>query len=208
MSHKLPALPYAYESLEPYFDKETMIIHHTKHHHTYINNLNTALIGTNLLNVSIYDVITQLSMIPIDKRKIIQNNGGGHANHSLFWKGLKIGTNLSATLKMAIEKNFHSIAEFKKIFEETAVNHFGSGWIWLVKQNSKLSIVTTVNQDNPLMGRNITGVCGTPIILLDLWEHAYYLKYRNQRIDYIKSFWNIVNWDEALKRFESTCCFF
>lgn len=204
MSHTLPSLPYAYESLEPYFDKETMIIHHTKHHQTYINNLNTALLGTHLLNVSVYDLITQLSTISVDKRKIIQNNGGGHANHSLFWKGLKIGTNVSTTLKIAIKKDFNSISDFKKMFEETAVNHFGSGWVWLVKNHSKLSIVTTINQDNPLMGKDITGVFGIPIISLDLWEHAYYLKYKNQRINYIKAFWNIVNWDEALKRFENT----
>ncbi|CAL4042680.1 Fe-Mn family superoxide dismutase [Buchnera aphidicola] len=203
MIHTLPTLPYEYDALEPYFDKETMFIHHTKHHQAYINNLNTALIGTDLLNLSIDKIITQLRKIDLNKRTIIQNNGGGHLNHSLFWKGLKIGTNLSLILKKAIEKDFNSVLEFKQKFEKIAMNHFGSGWIWLVKNNSSLSIITTVNQNHPLMDTSIVRMYGTPIISLDLWEHAYYLKYKNKRMDYIKSFWNIVNWDEALKRFES-----
>lgn len=208
MIHILPVLPYSYEFLEPYFDKETMFIHHTKHHQTYINNLNTALKGTNFLNLSINDLITQLDKVSFDKRKIIQNNAGGHINHSLFWQGLKVGTNLSPILKKSIEKDFNSISNFKKKFEEAALSHFGSGWVWLIKNNSTLSIVTTVNQDNPLMGQNIAGVFGIPIISLDLWEHAYYLKYQNQRINYIKAFWNVVNWDEALNRFTNKNYFF
>ncbi|MCW5196643.1 superoxide dismutase [Mn] [Buchnera aphidicola (Pemphigus obesinymphae)] len=208
MIHMLPVLPYSYDFLEPYFDKETMFIHHTKHHQTYINNLNIALKGTKFLNLSIDNLIIQLDKLSFDKRKIIQNNAGGHINHSLFWKGLKIGTNLSPILKKSIEKDFNSISNFKKKFEEAALNHFGSGWVWLIKNNSTLSIVTTVNQDNPLMGQNIAGVYGIPIISLDLWEHAYYLKYQNKKIDYIKAFWNVVNWDEALNRFTNKNCFF
>ncbi|CAL4320568.1 Fe-Mn family superoxide dismutase [Buchnera aphidicola] len=208
MIHKLPVLPYSYEFLEPYFDKETMFIHHTKHHQTYINNLNTALKGTNFSNLSINDLITQLDKVSFDKRKTIQNNAGGHINHSLFWQGLTIGSNLSSILKKNIEKDFNSISNFKKKFEEAAMNHFGSGWVWLIKNNSTLSIVTTVNQDNPLMGQNIAGVFGIPIISLDLWEHAYYLKYQNQRINYIKAFWNVVNWEEALNRFTNKNYFF
>ncbi|WP_343377763.1 Fe-Mn family superoxide dismutase [Buchnera aphidicola (Formosaphis micheliae)] len=202
MNHILPDLSYSYNDLEPYFDTETMTIHHVKHHQTYIDNLNKALENTVWSNFSIYELMTKLPEISIDKRTIVRNNGGGHINHSLFWKNLKIGTLLPITLKTAIEQSFGSIEQFKEKFEQIAMSHFGSGWIWVVKDNEMISIVTTVNQDNPIMGKSISGVYGMPILGLDLWEHAYYLHYKNKKIDYIKSFWNVVNWNEVLRRFE------
>jgi len=201
MVYRLPQLPYEYHSLEPYFDSDTMMIHHTKHHQNYINNANAALLNTNFSKYSVEDLITRLNDVPVEKKTILRNNCGGHVNHSFFWKILKIGTKIDSIMKKNIENNFNSMIDFKKEFEKIAVNHFGSGWIWLVKHNSLLSIVTTINQDNPLMGENISGVSGEPILALDLWEHAYYLKYRNERINYIKSFWNVVNWDIVLKNF-------
>ncbi|HMI76969.1 MAG TPA: Fe-Mn family superoxide dismutase [Buchnera sp. (in: enterobacteria)] len=203
MTYELPQLPYEYHGLEPYFDTTTMTIHHTKHHQNYVNNANIALQYTKFSNYSIDNLITSLHEVPSDKYMILRNNCGGHANHSFFWKILKIGTTMDTVLKKNIENNFDSIENFKKIFEKIAVNHFGSGWVWLVKKNDILSIVTTMNQDNPLMGIQIAGVSGKPILGLDLWEHAYYLKYQNQRINYIKSFWHVVNWDMVLENFIS-----
>lgn len=202
MSFTLPTLPYSYDALEPYFDKKTMEIHHIKHHQAYINNANIVLKNLpELANQPVDELIKKLDQVPDDKILLLRNNAGGHFNHSLFWKGLKQGTILSGKLKNALEHDFGSIRVFKETFEKVAVSHFGSGWVWLVKKDNSLVIVSTVNQDNPIMGQAISGTSGVPILGLDIWEHAYYLKYQNQRLDYIKSFWNIVNWDEAAIRF-------
>lgn len=204
MSYKLPILNYSYDSLEPYIDTETMKIHHTKHHQAYVNNTNTILQGTKFKHLPIFDLLPKLNSINLEHKIMLQNNSGGHANHILFWNGLKVGTVLTDNLKIALKDNFGSIEAFKYKFETLASNHFGSGWIWLVKLNNMLRIVSTVNQNNPLMGVNLAGVEGYPILCLDVWEHAYYLRYKNNRNDYIRSFWSIVNWDEASKRFNNS----
>ncbi|MGJ7088908.1 superoxide dismutase [Mn] [Morganella morganii] len=201
MSYVLPALPYAYDALEPHFDKMTMEIHHTKHHQTYVNNTNTALEAfPEMANLDIDDLIAQLDKFPADKRTFIRNNAGGHSNHSMFWKGLKTGTTLQGDLKAAIEHDFGSVEAFQAEFEKAAATRFGSGWAWLVLKDGKLAVVSTANQDSPLMGEAISGTSGYPIIGLDVWEHAYYLKFQNRRPDYIKAFWSVVNWDEAAAR--------
>ncbi|MGP1923414.1 MAG: superoxide dismutase [Mn] [Arsenophonus sp. NEOnobi-MAG3] len=203
MSYTLPSLPYEYGALEPHFDKRTMKIHHTKHHQTYVNNTNEALKDfPELANLYIDELIQNLENIPAEKHTILRNNAGGHANHSIFWKGLKLGTELQGELKSAIERDFLSVENFKEIFEKVAATRFGSGWAWLVlRLDGKLTVISTANQDNPLMGEAISGVSGYPILGLDVWEHAYYLKYENRRPEYIKAFWSVVNWDEAAKRF-------
>jgi Fe-Mn family superoxide dismutase len=202
MSYSLPSLPYAYDALEPHFDKQTMEIHHTKHHQTYVNNANTVLEAyPELAQYSVEELIQDLDKVPADKRTFMRNNAGGHANHSLFWKGLKIGTTLGGDLKAAIERDFGSVEKFQEEFEKAAATRFGSGWAWLVLKGDKLAVVSTANQDSPLMGEAVAGASGFPIVGLDVWEHAYYLKYQNKRPDYIKAFWNVVNWDEAAKRF-------
>jgi len=201
MSYSLPSLPYAYDALEPHFDKQTMEIHHTKHHQTYVNNANAALEGTEFADLPVEELITKLDQVPADKKTVLRNNAGGHANHSFFWKGLKTGTTLSGELKAAIEKDFGSVEAFKEAFEKAAATRFGSGWAWLVKKDGKLAVVSTANQDSPLMGEAISGASGTPVIGLDVWEHAYYLKYQNKRPDYIKAFWDVVNWDVAAQNF-------
>lgn len=203
MAFVLPELGYAYDALEPHFDKETMEIHHSKHHQAYVNNANAALEGTEWADKSAEEVIANLDKIPADKQTAVRNNAGGHANHSLFWTILKTGTELGGSLKQAIERDFGSVDAFKEEFEKAAQTRFGSGWAWLVKQGDKLAVVSTANQDSPLMGKSVAGCEGQPIIGLDVWEHAYYLKYQNKRPDYIKAFWNVVNWDEAQKRFEA-----
>ncbi|MGJ3350761.1 superoxide dismutase [Mn] [Morganella morganii] len=204
MSYVLPALPYAYDALEPHFDKMTMEIHHTKHHQTYVNNTNTALEAfPEMANLDIDDLVAQLDKFPADKRTFIRNNAGGHSNHSMFWKGLKTGTTLQGDLKAAIERDFGSVDAFQAEFEKAAATRFGSGWAWLVLKDGKLAVVSTANQDSPLMGEAISGTSGYPIIGLDVWEHAYYLKFQNRRPDYIKAFWSVVNWDEAAARFAS-----
>ncbi|MBD2802454.1 superoxide dismutase [Mn] [Xenorhabdus sp. M] len=204
MSYSLPSLPYSYDALEPHFDKQTMEIHHTKHHQTYVTNLNTALEAfPELCGLGIDDLIQQFDKFPADKRTFVRNNAGGHSNHSLFWEGLKLGTELSGALKAAIERDFGSVDSFKEKFEQAAATRFGSGWAWLVlKEDGKLAVVSTANQDNPLMGEEIAGTSGYPIVGLDVWEHAYYLKYQNRRPDYIKAFWHVVNWDKAADRYE------
>lgn len=207
MAYQLPPLGYAYEALEPHFDAETMEIHHSRHHQTYVTNLNAALEGHEFSTLAVDDLITKLNKVPADKQKAVRNHGGGHANHSFFWKGLKPGgsTLSSGALRSAIERDFGSVEGFQQQFEKAAVTVFGSGWAWLVKQDGgKLKIVTTANQDSPLMGEAVAGASGLPILGLDVWEHAYYLKYRNKRPDYIKAFWSVVNWDEAVKRFEAS----
>ncbi|AKZ66018.1 Fe-Mn family superoxide dismutase [Candidatus Palibaumannia cicadellinicola] len=200
MMFKLPPLPYYFDALEPFFDKETMKIHYTKHHQTYINNINNILKNIpQLINLSVEELIQKLELVPVEHKTAIRNNAGGHANHSFFWNGLKKETFLDGTLKIAIQMNFGDIDNFKTNFEKIALACFGSGWVWLVKKDNKLFILSTANQDNPLMGNQ-----GVPILGLDLWEHAYYLKYQNRRSDYIKAFWHVVNWDEAAVRFNKS----
>lgn len=205
MAYTLPELGYAYDALEPHFDKETMEIHHSKHHQTYVNNSNDLLakLPEAFQNLPVDELTARIGELPADKQTAARNNIGGHANHNLFWQTLKKGTELKGSLKEAIERDFGSVDEFKAKFEEAAKTRFGSGWAWLVVENGKLSVVSTPNQDSPLMGKEIAGCSGYPIIGLDVWEHAYYLKFQNRRPDYIKEYWNVVNWDEAQKRFDS-----
>lgn len=203
MPFTLPELGYSYDALEPHFDKETMEIHHTKHHQAYVNNANAALEGTQWADKSAEEVIANLDKIPADKQMAVRNNAGGHANHSLFWTILKTGTELKGSLKDAIVRDFGSVEAFQEQFEKAAQTRFGSGWAWLVKQGDKLAVVSTANQDSPLMGKDVAGCEGIPIIGLDVWEHAYYLKYQNKRPDYIKAFWNVVNWDKAQENFDN-----
>ncbi|WMY95104.1 MAG: Fe-Mn family superoxide dismutase [Arsenophonus sp.] len=203
MKYTLPDLPYKYSALEPYFDENTMRIHHQKHHQTYIDNTNDTLRDfPELAKMDIDDLIQNLNKISLNKRVFLRNNAGGHANHSIFWKGLKIGTILQGNLKYAIERDFGSLENFQDIFVKSALSRFGSGWAWLIlKLNAKLEVVSTANQDNPLMDDAVSGTIGFPILCLDVWEHAYYLKYQNRRAEYIKAFWSVINWDEAEKRF-------
>lgn len=202
MSFTLPELGYSYDALEPHFDKETMEIHHSRHHQAYVNNANAALEGSEWVDKSAEEVIANLDKIPTEKQTAVRNNAGGHANHSLFWTVLKTGTELKGSLKDAIVRDFGSVEAFQEQFEKAAATRFGSGWAWLVKQGDKLAVVSTANQDSPLMGKDVAGCEGTPIIGLDVWEHAYYLKYQNKRPDYIKAFWNVVNWDKAQENFD------
>ena len=203
MSYTLPELGYSYDALEPHFDKETMEIHHSRHHQAYVNNANAALANLpEWADKSAEELIANLDKIPEASRTALRNNAGGHANHSLFWTVLKTGTTLGGTLKDAIVRDFGSVEAFQEQFEKAAATRCGSGWAWLVKQGDKLAVVSTANQDSPLMGVAVAGCEGTPIIGLDVWEHAYYLKYQNKRPDYIKAFWNVVNWDEAQRRFD------
>ena len=193
MAYSLPALPYAYDALEPHIDKRTMEIHHTKHHQAYINNVNTAIAGTDLEKLSVEQLIADLSKVPEDKRGAVRNNGGGHANHSLFWTimGPGAGGAPSGDLAAAISSAFGSFDNFKTEFAKAGTTRFGSGWAWVVDNGGKLEVTSTPNQDNPLME-------GKKAILgIDVWEHAYYLKYQNRRPDYLGAWWNVVNWDEV-----------
>lgn len=205
MSYILPELGYAYNALEPHFDAQTMEIHHSKHHQAYVNNANAALEGlpAELVEMCPDHLISNLDKIPAEKRSALRNNAGGHTNHSLFWKSLKKGTTLQGALKDAIERDIGSVDAFKAEFEKAAATRFGSGWAWLVlTAEGKLAVVSTANQDNPLMGKEVAGCEGFPLLGLDVWEHAYYLKFQNRRPDYIKEFWNVVNWDFVAERFE------
>lgn len=193
---ELPALPYAYDALEPYIDKMTMEIHHTKHHNAYVTNLNKAVDGTELADKTIEELMANISKYPV----AVRNNGGGHWNHSFFWKLMKGGvSNPSGELASAINLTFGSLDEMKKKFNEAALGRFGSGWAWLVLSGGKLIISSTPNQDNPLM--DLAEVKGSPILGLDVWEHAYYLKYQNRRNEYADNWWNVVNWDQALANY-------
>ena len=198
MAYSLPALPYAYDALEPHFDAKTMEIHHTKHHQAYINNVNAALEGTEHVDTCIIELMKKLSSLPADKQGPVRNNGGGHANHSLFWTILSPsgGGEPTGELADAINAACGSFAEFKDAFSKAAATRFGSGWAWLsVNADGTLVVESTANQDTPLSdGR-------TPILGLDVWEHAYYLHYQNRRPDYVSAFWNLVNWDEVATRF-------
>jgi len=203
MPYTLPPLPYAYNALEPHIDARTMEIHHTKHHQAYINNVNGAIAGTELENLPVEKLIADLGKAPEDKRMVVRNNGGGHANHALFWTilGPKAGGSPAGDLAAAISGSFGSFDTFKEQFGKAATTRFGSGWAWLVVQGGKLAVGSTANQDSPLMGQAVAGIAGTPILGLDVWEHAYYLNYQNRRPDYITAFWNVVNWNEVAKRF-------
>ncbi|MBC1920628.1 superoxide dismutase [Listeria grayi] len=200
MAYELPKLPYAYDALEPNFDKETMEIHHTKHHNTYVTKLNDALKGhDDLASKSVDELVADLNSIPEDIRTAVRNNGGGHSNHTFFWQILSPngGGEPTGAIKDAIESTFGSFDAFKEKFAEAATGRFGSGWAWLVVNNDNLEITSTANQDSPLTDGK------TPVLGLDVWEHAYYLKFQNRRPEYITTFWNVVNWDEVNKRFEA-----
>jgi Fe-Mn family superoxide dismutase len=192
MSHTLPALPYAYNALEPYFDEKTMQIHHTKHHQTYVDKLNAALEGhDNLQNKSAEDLISDLSAVPEKIRTAVRNHGGGHANHSFFWPLLWKEVDFSGDVAKAVTAQFGDYDTFKEKFSNSAALLFGSGWTWLVVNNGELEITTTPNQDSPLSQGHM------PILGLDVWEHAYYLKYQNRRPEYISAFFNVINWEKV-----------
>ncbi len=205
MAYELPKLPYAYDALEPHIDARTMEIHHTKHHQAYITNLNNAIKGkADLEKKSVEELIRDLNSVPEDIRTAVRNNGGGHANHSFFWKimGPNAGGEPKGKLADDIKSTFGGFDQFKEKFADAGVKRFGSGWAWLIKNNSgKLEIISTANQDSPLMGKAIAGAEGTPILGVDVWEHAYYLNYQNRRPDYIKAWWNVVNWDAVAKNY-------
>ncbi|MFZ7932778.1 superoxide dismutase [Mn] [Bacillus thuringiensis] len=197
--HELPNLPYAYDALEPHFDKETMNIHHTKHHNTYITNLNAALEGhAELADKSVEELVANLNEVPEAIRTAVRNNGGGHANHTFFWTILSPngGGQPVGELATAIEAKFGSFDAFKEEFAKAGATRFGSGWAWLVLNNGELEVTSTPNQDSPLTEGK------TPVIGLDVWEHAYYLNYQNRRPDYIGAFWNVVDWNAAEKRYQ------
>lgn len=199
MAFELPKLPYDYNALEPHIDAKTMEIHHSKHHQAYVTNLNTAIAGTDAENLSIEDICANISKYPV----AVRNNGGGHYNHSLFWTvmGKGKGGTPSGALADAINAAFGSFDEFKTKFATAGATRFGSGWAWLVVgADKKLAVTSTPNQDNPLM--DIAEVKGTPILGMDVWEHAYYLHYQNRRPDYIAAFWNVVNWEEVARRLQ------
>lgn len=201
MAYELPKLPYDYKALEPHIDAQTMEIHHTKHHQAYITKLNEAIQGTDLGSKNVEDLLRSISDVPEKIRVAVQNHGGGHANHSLFWKLLspKGGGTPTGKLAAAIDSDLGGFEKFKESFNNAAATRFGSGWAWLVANKGKLSVESTPNQDSPLMAGK------TPILGLDVWEHAYYLKYQNRRPDYISAFWNVVNWEQAGKNFEAAC---
>jgi Fe-Mn family superoxide dismutase len=197
MSFTLPPLPYASNALEPFFDQQTMEIHHDKHHQAYVTNLNNALTGTPNEGKSLEELVAAAGSIS----PAVRNNGGGHWNHSFFWDQLKVnhGGGPSGKLADAIEADLGGMEKLKEEFKKAAIGRFGSGWAWLIVKDGKLAISSTPNQDNPLM--DVAEVKGTPVLGLDVWEHAYYLKYQNKRPDYIDAFWNVVDWDVVGERF-------
>lgn len=192
MSYTLPDLSYDYNALEPYIDEQTMKIHHDKHHQAYVDKLNAALESHNdLASKSVEELLVDLNAIPEEIRTAVQNNGGGHANHSFFWQVMKKNVEIAGEIEQAIEAKFGNIKEFEDQFTKAATRQFGSGWAWLVVSNGELEIIATANQDSPLSAGK------TPILCIDVWEHAYYLKYQNKRPDYIEAFFNLINWDQA-----------
>ncbi|NYT74182.1 superoxide dismutase [Halomonas sp. QX-2] len=200
MAHTLPELPYAYDALEPNIDAMTMEIHHSRHHQTYINNLNATLEGTGLEDVPVEELVANLDRVPEAKRQAVINNGGGHANHSMFWQMMSPngGGNPQGDVAKAIDAELGGLDTFKEEFKKTAVGRFGSGWAWLsITPEKKLVVENTLNQDSPLMHGN------TPLLGLDVWEHAYYLKYQNKRPDYIAAFFNVVNWEDVERRYQA-----
>jgi Fe-Mn family superoxide dismutase len=199
MAFTLPDLPYAFDALEPHIDAQTMQIHHDKHHATYVERANGALQGTEWAEKSVEEVLANLSALPSDKQTPVRNNAGGHANHSLFWKvmGPNGGGEPSGALGDAIASTFGSFGDFKDKLTAAATNQFGSGWGWLVHDGSGLQVYGKPNQDSPIMDGH------TPLLGVDVWEHAYYLKYQNRRPDYLAAWWNVVNWDEVAARFSA-----
>ncbi|WNK21474.1 superoxide dismutase [Halomonas piscis] len=200
MAHKLPELPYAYDALEPHIDALTMEIHHSRHHNTYVNNLNAALEGTGLEDVPVEEVLADLDRVPDDKRQAVINNGGGVSNHSMFWKMMSPngGGKPHGDVAKAIEAELGGYEAFQDALKKAALGRFGSGWAWLsVTPEKKLVVENTLNQDSPISHGN------TPILGLDVWEHAYYLKYQNKRPDYIDAFFNVINWDDVERRYKA-----
>lgn len=199
MAFTLPKLPYAYDALEPHFDARTMEIHHSKHHNGYASKVSAALEGTPFAEQAIEEVLANINAVPADKKQAVINNGGGFANHSLFWTVLSPngGGNPSGDLAKAIDSTFGSLEAFKEQFSNAAATRFGSGWAWLVVNNGKLEVTSTPNQDSPIMEGK------TPILGLDVWEHAYYLHYQNRRPDYIAAFWNVINWEQVAANFKA-----
>jgi len=199
MAHSLPALPYAHNALEPHIDTQTMEIHHGKHHQAYVDNLNKALEGTDAASLPLEELIRNISKYPA----AVRNNGGGHFNHSLFWTVLTPNAKAAPEGKLAdaINEAFGGLDALKEKMNNAGATRFGSGWAWLIVKDGKLEVTSTPNQDNPLM--DIAEVKGTPIFGIDVWEHAYYLKYQNKRPDYLKAIWSVVNWDEVAKRYET-----
>ncbi len=200
MPYELPPLPYAKDALEPHIDTLTMEIHHDRHHNAYVTNLNKAIAGkADLEGKTIEQLISNLDAVPADIRGAVRNNGGGHYNHSLFWKWMAphAGGAPTGDLAAAITTAFGGFDAFKEKFEAAGTTRFGSGWAWLVVNHGKLEVVSTANQDSPIMGKAVAGVEGRPILGCDVWEHAYYLKFQNKRPDYLKAFWNVVNWAEV-----------
>lgn len=205
MAFQLPNLPYSNDALEPHIDARTMEIHHGKHHNGYVTNLNKAVDGTPFADMPVEKVIADLSKLPENIRTAVRNNGGGHANHSLFWQLMKSGGGgePKGDLANAIKAAFGAFDAFKEKFAAAGATRFGSGWAWLIfDANGKLAVTSTPNQDNPLM-KGVAEVTGTPLLGLDVWEHAYYLKYQNRRPDYIAAWWNVVNWDAVASRFDA-----
>lgn len=207
MAYQLPTLPYAYDALEPHFDRQTMELHHTKHHQTYVTNANAALekLPAELAELPVEALVQKLDSVPEAQRGVLRNNAGGHANHSLFWTVLTPSSSKVPTgdVAKAIDAAFGSFEKFQETFETAAKSRFGSGWAWLIVKDGKVDVVSTANQDSPLMSKAFGGFDATPILGLDVWEHAYYLNYQNRRPDYIKAFWNLVNWDEVERRFHA-----
>jgi superoxide dismutase, Fe-Mn family len=199
MAFSVPPLPYDYDSLESTIDAETMRLHHDKHHQAYVDNANKALEGTDLADASVEDVLRNLEQLPEDKRTAVRNNAGGHANHSFFWEimGPQAGGSPSGSLATAIDSTFGSFDSFKETFNQNGVTRFGSGWTWLVWNGSALEAYSTPNQDSPILQGHV------PILGNDVWEHAYYLTYRNRRPEYLEAWWNVVDWEAVAARFES-----
>lgn len=200
MSHQLPTLPYSYDALEPHIDARTMEIHHSKHHNAYVTNLNNAIAGTEMENLSLEDLFKNMSKYPMP----VRNNGGGHYNHTMFWNIMSPNGGGAPTGKLAtaIDSELGGFDKFKEAFAAAGATRFGSGWAWLcVDNNKKLCVCSTPNQDNPLM--DIADCKGTPILGMDVWEHAYYLHYQNRRPDYIAAFFNVINWEEVGRRYEA-----
>lgn len=198
MAHSLPALPYAFDALEPHIDAQTMQIHHDKHHQAYVDNLNKALEGSDGATKTLEELMANISAYPM----AVRNNGGGHFNHTLFWSILgNNGSQPTGDLAKAIDEAFGSLDALKEKMNNAGATRFGSGWAWLIVKDGKLEVTSTPNQDNPLM--DVADVKGTPILGIDVWEHAYYLKYQNKRPDYLKAIWNVINWDEVNMRYKA-----
>jgi Fe-Mn family superoxide dismutase len=199
MAYTVPPLPYGFDALEPHIDAQTMEIHHDKHHAAYVNNLNAALEGTEWMDRPIDAVLANLEIIPEDKRTAVRNNGGGHANHTMFWEimGPNGGGEPSGALADAIGSTFDSLDDLKKLVNDAGVKRFGSGWTWLVWDGTGLAVKSTPNQDSPIMDSDV------PLLGIDVWEHAYYLRYQNRRPDYLEAWWNVVDWDAVGGRFEA-----